>query len=161
MAADAQTIEGRAALRQALIAAVQASPLRRVDLLSYALEPALYGDPDFVGALQRGLLASPQAQFRLLLNQPQLAAQQAPLLRELCRRLPSRVWCRALDQADLGVLLEQLLLSPATQIERSSPDASYARVWHDDAARMQRQQQDFDALWNRASIANDWRILDL
>ena len=160
MGADPRLIEGRAALREALLEVLAQTP-RTIDLLSYALEPVLYGSAEFADALKRCLLASEQARLRLLLNQAQLAAQNAPRLLDLIQRLPSRIECRSLDEPDRVHLEERLIAAPDCVIERVALEALQARIWRADPASVRIKRQHFEALWARASAATEMRSLGL
>jgi hypothetical protein len=158
---DPSPISGRAEfIGQALVLA-QATRLD-LTLLSYALDPTVYGSEPFVEAVKSYLLAEERARLRELINQPRVTAQGAHRLVELGRRLPSRIAFRELATENLADFRGEWIIADRRRIlERSDAQSLVARHW--DAAPLKAREllDRYEDLWNNGTPARELQHLSL
>lgn len=152
-------LEGRAELAsaaQTLVAGAQ----REVLLLSFDFDRALYGSEAFVEAVKRLALSSDRARIRVLINQPRTAMQGAHRAIELGRRLPSRIEFRELlDERRSTLRADWLIVDGRHLIERSTPDALFARQQVDAPREAQAKAKAFLELWDESPGCAEFRVL--
>lgn len=152
-------LEGRAELAsaaQTLVAGAQ----REVLLLSFDFDRALYGSEAFVEAVKRLALSSDRARIRVLINQPRTAMQGAHRAIELGRRLPSRIEFRELlDERRSTLRADWLIVDGRHLIERSTPDALFARQQVDTPREAQAKAKAFLELWDESPGCAEFRVL--
>ncbi len=129
-------------------------------LLSFALDPAIYGAEPFVDAVKTFLLGENRARLRVLLNQPRLTAQGAHRLVELGRQLSSRVEFRELAYEQLSDFRGEWVIADGCQfLEKRNPESLVASYWQTAPLRVREKLDKYEALWNEAAPARDLQRL--
>lgn len=154
-------LEGRAELASAALAAV-GSARREVLLLSYDFDRALYGSEGFVDAIKALGLSSERARIRVLINQPRVAMRGAHRFVELGRRMPSRIEFRELPEERLAThRADWLIVDERHLIERSTPDALFARQQFDAPQVARAKAKAFLELWDESPGCTEFRVLGI
>jgi hypothetical protein len=158
---DSTALSGRSALAAQALKVAQSTRLE-LAVLSFALDPDLYGSEPFVDAVKTFLLGEDRARLRVLLNQPRVVAQSAHRLVELGRRLTSRVEFRELAQEQLNDMRGEWLIADRRRIlERRNPETLTAHYW-DSAPLLAREKlEKYDSLWNEAVPCGELQRLAL
>jgi len=132
-----------------------------VALLSHGLDVRVFGDEQFVDKLQALVLRQERSQLRILVNAPELAMRKAHRLVELGRRVSSRIHFRQLADDQKGVIEEYLIVDEKQLLQRDAADQLEARYYAYAPLAARQRQQTFNALWDAALPAQEFRELRL
>ena len=153
-------VQGLAAFADAALH-VLTSAQRECALLSYELDPRLYGSEAFADAARQFVLAHERARLRVLINRSELARQGHRLV-ELARRVPSRVEIRQLLPERQRECRDDLLMADHhSLLHRREPQALEARLCLQSPLDVQPHRAEFQRWWDESPIAPDLRVLGL
>lgn len=134
---------------------------RALRMLTYDLEPQIYGEPDFIEVV-RGVATSGRfASVRVLVQDSARAVRDGHRLVELARRLPSFIEMRT-PHADHRNLIEAYLVADERALlYRKQADRYEGFVDVDDPLQARRLVREFDQVWGRAAPDPELRRLGL
>lgn len=154
------TISGLRGQLQATLQLIT-SAHQQLRILSQELDRRIWSDPGIVEALRAFAVRSQRAELRILVKQPQRAAQRGHYLVELARRLPSRIAIHELNEEHHGFVEEFTIADEYALLHKRQADDLDAQ-WYAhapmDARRMGRR---FDALWEASSPARELAVLGI
>jgi hypothetical protein len=154
------TLTGRAEMAQHALGLVRKARLELV-LLSYDLDPRLYGSEEFAEAVKDFLLSHERARLRGLVQSPKSAMRSSNRLVELARRLSSRIELRQLPE-DRGELREDQLICDARHFMRRRDPGDLEATFFDDAPLKARDLlKEFDELWQVSTVAREFSDLKI
>jgi hypothetical protein len=156
-----ELVEGRSAFAARALEFVGTARLE-ILLLSYDLDRALYGSPEFVEAVQRFALSSERARLQVLLSQPHRTASSGHRLVELGRRLPSRIEFRELLPERVQTSQrEVLIVDQRAVLVREAPDSLEARCWRAAPMEARRLREPLMRGWDESPPASELRVLGI
>ncbi len=132
-----------------------------VALLSHGLDARVFGDDVFVDRLQAFILGQDRSRLRVLVNAPELAMRKSHRLVELGRRVSSRVHFRQLADDQKGIVEEYLIVDEKQLLQRDAADQLDARYYAYAPLAARQRLQLFNALWEAALPAQEFRELRL
>jgi hypothetical protein len=144
-----------------VLADLVAAARNELAILSYRLEPALYGAESVVEAMRAFALRHERVRVRILVNQPDLAMRRAHRLVELARKLPSRFEFRELSEEQRGIVDDCVIVDVAQVWRRESVDHFESRLFRNAPLEAQLQLRRFDPLWEQSPPAQALRELRL
>lgn len=158
MSGDA-SLDGGAAFIERACEALQAAR-RRLDWLSLALEPRLYGHREFNERLRAFLLRHHRVRVRLLLIEPMRVLQQAGQGIDFIRSMSSRVEIRAASPELTVAHEEWMILDQMRWLQTAAPPA---RGGFDETrpTEVRPRQRLFDQWWEVSPPASALRRLHL
>lgn len=145
----------------AAVADLVAGARRQLAILSYRLEPALYGAAPVVDALRAFVLGHERTRVRILVNQPDLAMRRAHRLVELARRLSSRVEFRELTEEQRGIVDDCVVVDVDGVWRRERPEQLESRLFRHAPLEARLQLRRFDPLWDESPPARAFTELRL
>lgn len=135
--------------------------VRRLDILTYDLDPALYDQPPFLEAVKQLALNHRLSLIRILLQDSARVQHHGHRLTELARRLPSKIEIRrphpdAIDHA------ENFLIADETGFVHRSLYSQYdGEADFNDRLASRELSRFFIQLWNRSEQETSLRRLSL
>lgn len=145
----------------AAVAGLVAGARRQIAILSYRLEPALYGAEPVVDAVRSFVLSHERTRVRILVNQPDLAMRRAHRLVELARRLSSRVEFRELTEEQRGIVDDCVITDVEGVWRRERPEQLESRLFRHAPLEARLQLRRFDPLWDESPPARAFTELRL
>lgn len=162
MSADTPlAVEGRDAFAQRACELV-AMPRLQLRIMSQQLDRAIYAAPDFIEALKRQLLENRRLQVCVLLADSRVAVRNAEPLRQLAARLSSQFQFRTPPDTENPCFSDEILIADrAAYLLRSDERSLTATFASRDGPGAHLLITRFEALWNNAEPAADFRDLPL
>lgn len=134
---------------------------RQLAILSYRLEPALYGAEPVIDAVRAFVLNHERTRVRILVNQPDLAMRRAHRLVELARRLSSRIEFRELTEERRGIVDDCVITDVEGVWRRERPEQLESRLFRHAPLEARLQLRRFDPLWDESPPARAFTELRL
>jgi hypothetical protein len=156
-------LEGIGEFRHAAVELVSRA-IRQLRILSYDLEPHLWGDEQVVDVLKQFALSNKKAQIEILLQSTKSAVTQSHPLINLTRRLPSRMAIRVINeeyQPMKPISGGFLLVDRQGVMFRTDHQHYRGFAHHNDATTVQRLQDEFAELWRYSHVSPEFRQLNL
>ena len=155
---DSQRIEGRDALRSAVIALIEAAQ-RELTIASATLEPALFNDQGVIETLKNRLLERRRMTVRLLISDPQPARRNAERLVALLRRLPSQFTIHQPGRSEHSFGYDLWVADDQAFVKREDASALYAVFGKYDPLQAKTYKDAFDQAWLRSVYSPEFRQL--
>lgn len=153
-------IEGREAFHEAACKLAQSARLH-LAILSNVLEREIYGESDFIQAVQHLATRHRYAKVRILVHTPEWASRSGHRLIELARRLDSFIEIRQLAEQDKEVLNEVLIADEEQLLLRESPTHLSAQYFPASPGEARAWRHRYDRLWAVAEQVPGFRRLGL
>lgn len=134
---------------------------RALRLLSYDLEPQIYGEPEFIEAVRAIATSGRFASVRVLVQDSARAARDGHRLVELARRLPTFIELRKPHTDHRGLIEAYLVADERALLYRKQADRYEGFVDVDDPLQARRLVREFDQVWGRATPDPELRRLGL
>lgn len=154
------TLSGAQAYADGLLQIVE-SGRYALSLMSVSLEQQLYGTEAFGNAMRNFILQHRRARLRVLLHEPQSAVKDCGRLVELGRSLSSRVEFREVPPEHQKLPQEYFVADETAVLFRSSPDQLESKYYADAPMVARSHLRDFEAIWQRASVARELTALGI
>lgn len=154
-----QRLEGHAAFAEAL-PALMADARRRLRVLSFDLDPRLYGGAGVYKHCKDFLLLSRHSRLQILLHDTRRASQGHRLV-DLGRRLSSFVEFRVLPEIEDAQVSDWVIIDESHLLTRQRPEALESRLWMNAPQRARQFGRDFDDLWTQSEPALEFRTIGL
>lgn len=146
---------------QAAAVAVAQVARRQLRVLSYDLEPQIYGEPAFIEVARALAVSGRYATVRVLVQDSARAVREGHRLIELARRLPSYIEMRN-PHADHRYVIEAYLVADERALlYRKQGDRYEGFADVDDPLEARRLAREFDQVWARATPDPELRRLGL
>ncbi|MBI4693723.1 MAG: hypothetical protein HY749_06855 [Gammaproteobacteria bacterium] len=145
----------------AMSLALASQARRSIDLISRQLDPTIYDDEDFAGAVKNLALSSPQARVRILVLDPGALVTKGHRLLELAQRLSSFISIRRPAPEDREFNEAWLVVDGTGYIHRRFSDRHEAQANFNDKRHAQLLSNRLEDLWYRASPDPNFRRLHL
>ena len=142
---------------------VAESARRELSIQSFELDRRIYGQPSLVDTIRSFALSHDHARIRILVHSPKRTVQSGghPLV-ELGRRLSSRFEFRELPESKKAQQRQDAIIADGRiMLIRANPGDVDAQIYAEDPRPARRQQDDFDALWDHSSVAQELRNLGI
>jgi hypothetical protein len=135
--------------------------VRRLDLASRHLDPAIYDRDDFVGAVKRLALSSRLAQVRLLVTETGPVVSRGHRLIELAMRLTSFIEVRTTGPEHKGFNEAMLIADNTGYVHRRFADRYEGEASFADKRRASDLTTRFEELWERSLPDQNFRRLHI
>lgn len=146
---------------QAAAVEVGTAAKRALRMLTYDLEPQIYGEPAFIEVV-RGVATSGRfASVRVLVQDSARAVRDGHRLVELARRLPSFIELRKPHSDHRDLIEAYLVADERALLYRKQADRYEGFVDVDDPLQARRLVREFDQVWGRATPDPELRRLGL
>ncbi len=158
--AEPLALASRAEQRAATLAMLRQAR-RSVELVSWRLDPPIYGDPEVCEELKRMALASRRARIRALVLDPQGATRRGHRLIRLARRLSSFFELRAPGREHADYAAAFLIVDGTGVITRPHADRYEGEAEFSAPARARSLASEFEEMWALALPDPELRELHL
>ncbi|MCA1798940.1 MAG: hypothetical protein LC632_05625 [Xanthomonadaceae bacterium] len=134
---------------------------RALRLLSYDLEPQIYGEQDFIDVVRSVATSGRFASVRVLVQDSARAVRDGHRLVELARRLPTFIELRKPHSDHRSLIEAYLVADERALLYRKQADRYEGFVDVDDPLQARRLVREFDQVWGRATPDPELRRLGL
>jgi hypothetical protein len=134
---------------------------RSIEIVTRALDPALYDDADFVEAVKRLATTSRQARIRVLVQDPLPAVRRGHRLLGLAARLPSFLSLRVPARQHRDYNRAFLVADATGCLDRELADRFEGAVRFADPGRCRALLRDFEDMWEVSEAHPDLRQMRL
>jgi hypothetical protein len=138
---------------------------RQLFILTYDLEPSRFNDDAFVSAVSAFVRRSRFSDARVLIGDPAIAIRWGHKLVALSRRLPTQLRLRQLNDEDFNNFQRQpelwIVADNRGFLRRDNKEVFRGLLAANAIPAAQRATQQFLEMWERSSVINDFRVLDI
>lgn len=133
-----------------------------VEIISRDLDPPIYDNDRFADALRRLITEDPRrASVRILVQQPQIAAQRGSRLIELAQRLPSFIALCVPGEPHRDFNRALLLVDRVGYVHRDQADQTEAKASFAAPAQANDLGRQFDEIWEQSTPDQQSRRLGI